>query len=85
MPKPIIFPDQIELPIAAAHDKSPFRKQEWDNHANTELHIQNNGSLNQMLVMTAMGPRMMMPKLTCACGGHYGCNCRIVFDDISNQ
>jgi hypothetical protein len=80
---PIIFPDQLDLPIAADHDKSPIRKQEWDNHANAELHIQNDGLPDQMLVMTATGPRMMTPKLTCACGGgHYGCECRVVFDDL---
>jgi len=32
-------------------------------------------------VMTSMGPRMMFPKLNCKCDSHYGCDCRIVFDD----
>jgi hypothetical protein len=79
---PINFYSQIELPIAADNNKSPIRKQELDNHTLSDLHIQNAGSLDQILVMTAVGPRMMTPRLTCSCGGgHYGCDCRIVFDD----
>ena len=79
---PMDYCSQIELPIAANHEKSPIRKQEFDQHSGGELHIQNDGLPGQMLVMTAIGPRMMTPKLQCACGGaHYGCDCRIVFDD----
>jgi len=76
------YRSQIELPVAANHAKSPIRKQEFDQHGNGECHIQNDGLTGQMLMMTATGPRMMTPKLQCACGGsHYGCDCRIVFDD----
>ena len=79
---PMDYRSQIELPIAANYDKSPIRKQEFDDHAQCEQHIQNDGQPNQMLVMTAVGPRMMTPKLNCQCGGsHYGCDCRIVFDE----
>ena len=79
---PMDYRSQIELPIAADHDKSPIRKQEFDQHGNGECHIQNDGLTGQMLVMTAVGPRMMTPKLNCQCGGsHYGCDCRITFDD----
>jgi hypothetical protein len=82
MPKSAIYLSQIDLPIAADHVKSPIRKQEFDQHQNADLHIQNTGYIGQMLVMTAVGPRMMTPKLQCKCGGlHYGCDCRIVFDD----
>ena len=79
---PTIHYTQIDLPIAANHPKSPMRKQEFDQHRNDELHIQNDGLPGQMLVMTAFGPRMMTPKLLCKCNvSHYGCDCRIVFDD----
>jgi len=78
---PMDYHSQIDLPVAADHDKSPIRKQELDQHSNGECHIQNDGQPNQMLVMTSMGPRMMFPKLNCMCGSHYGCDCRIVFDD----
>jgi hypothetical protein len=79
---PLDFRSQMDLPIAADHEKSPIRKQELDDHANAELHIQNDGLLGQMLVMTSLGPRMMFPKLHCKCDdSHYGCDCRIVFDD----
>ena len=79
---PMDYRSQIELPIAAGHDKSPIRKQELDQHGNGECHIQNDGLTGQLLVMTAFGPRMMTPKIQCACGGsYYGCDCRIVFDD----
>ena len=79
---PLDFRSQMDLPIAADHEKSPIRKQELDDHTNAELHIQNDGLLGQMLVMTAVGPRMMTPKLRCQCdGSHYGCDCRITFDD----
>ena len=76
------FRSPLDLPVAADHAKSPIRKQEFDLHCNSELHIQNDGLADQMLVMTAVGPRMMTPKLRCQCdGSHYGCDCRIVFDD----
>ena len=76
------FYSQIELPIPANHEKSPIRKQEFDQHQSGDQHIQNDGLTGQMLVMTAFGPRMMTPKIQCACGGsHYDCDCRIVFDD----
>ena len=76
------YRSQIELPIAANHAKSSIRKQEFDQHHDGDQHIQNDGLPGQMLVMTAIGPRMMTPKLQCVCGGsHYGCDCRIVFDD----
>jgi hypothetical protein len=79
---PINFYSQIELPIAADNNKSPIRKHELDNHLQSDLHIQNAGYIDQMLVMTAVGPRMMTPRLTCSCGGgHYGCDCRIVFEE----
>ena len=79
---PMDFRSQIDLPVAAEHVKSPIRKQEFDQHLQSDLHIQNDGQLNQMLVMTSLGPRMMFPKLNCQCGGsYYGCDCRIVFDD----
>jgi len=76
------YRSQIDLPIPANHDKSPIRKQEFDQHLQGDLHIQNDGQLNQMLVMTSLGPRMMFPKLNCQCDmSYYGCDCRIVFDD----
>ncbi|MCL2118675.1 MAG: hypothetical protein FWH27_09655 [Planctomycetaceae bacterium] len=76
------FRSPLDLSVAADHAKSPIRKQEFDQHCNSELHIQNDGLADQMLVMTAVGPRMMTPKLRCQCdGSHYGCDCRIVFDD----
>ena len=79
---PMDYRSQIDLPVAANHDKSPIRKQEFDQHLQSDLHIQNDGQLNQMLVMTSLGPRMMFPKLNCQCDmSYYGCDCRIVFDD----
>ena len=78
---PMDYRSQIELPIAAEHDKSPIRKQELDDHTQCDQHIQNDGLTGQLLVMTSMGPRMMFPKLNCKCDSHYGCDCRIVFGD----
>jgi hypothetical protein len=76
------FRSQMELPAPAVNPKSPIRKQEFDNHTNTDRHIRNDGLTGQMLVMTAAGPCMMTPKLQCPCDeSHYGCDCRIVFDD----
>lgn len=84
MAKSIIYSSQIDLPFAADHAKSPIRKQEFDSHVDSEIHIQNNGVNGQMLVMTAVGPRMMTPKVTCSCGGgHYGCESRVVFDNTA--
>ena len=83
MAKHIIFASQIDLPVAADHEKSPIRKQEFDSHLDSEQHIQNDGVVNQMLVMTAVGPRMMTPKVTCDGFDHlrYSCECNIFFDD----
>ena len=83
MAKPIIYSNQIDLPVAADHEKSPIRKQEFDSHLDSEQHIQNDGAVNQMLVMTAVGPRMMTPKVTCDGFDHlrYSCECSIFFDD----
>ena len=76
------FRSQIELPTAASSNKEAIRKQEFDQHGNSDLHIQNDGLLDQMLVMTAVGPRLMTPRLRCNCNdSHYSCDCRIVFDD----
>ena len=83
MAKSIIYNSQIDLPVAADHEKSPIRKQEFDSHIDSEQHIQNDGAVNQMLVMTAVGPRMMTPKVTCDGFDylHYSCECNIFFDD----
>jgi len=79
---PLDFRSQIELPSPAEVPKSPIRKQEFDQHKSADLHIQNDGLLDQMLVMTAVGPRLMTPKLRCQCNdSHYSCDCRIVFGD----
>lgn len=86
-PKPIAFPSQIELPIPADDNKSPVRQAELTAHVNSPLHIQNDGLLGQILVMTASGPRMMYAKvncLTCPGGSYYtgtGCDCRFIYDD----
>jgi len=81
------FRSQIELPMPAENLKSPIRKLEFDQHQNAELHIQNEGLLDQILVMTAFGPRLMTAKLQCSGGDelHYPCDCYLVYDDIPPQ
>jgi len=70
---PMDYRSQIDLPVAASHEKSPVRKQELDQHGSSELHIQNDGLTGQLLVMTSLGPRLMFPKLNCKCDSH----CRV--------
>lgn len=83
MAKSIFYRSQIELPIDADHEKSPIRNRELVTHIDSEKHIQNDGLLNQLLVMTAAGPRMMTPKVTCDGFDdlRYSCECNIFFED----
>ena len=80
--KPVVYANQLELPVAAEHEKSAVRKQEFDDHVRNVPHLLNPGLPDQMLVMTAVGPKMMYPVTRCSGSSlPYGCTGTVIYDD----
>ena len=80
--KPVIYANQLELPVAAEHEKSAIRKQEFDDHVRNVPHLLDPGLPDQMLVMTAVGPKMMYPVIRCSGSWlPYGCAGMVIYDD----